>query len=211
MGLFLPSGRTSESMALISSYLPRGSLLRQTQVRHTGYFWWYWQDSKALGGPGLIPIDGSVSQDLTVHLDKLPVGTNSRIMRTRNSFMFTDFQENRQQGFFVQRSVWHRVFQDEPEFLGAISVLNAHFNPHRWTGNPSPPPHTPTFLNMEFTVTECSITSHPPLMSQDVSSQKARTISPWAISPFGSSFVGHMSDLHGTFLICSYCSNVPSS
>lgn len=50
---------------------------------------------------------------------------------------------------------------------------------------------------MELTVTECSITSHPLLLPQDVSSQRAGTMisPPWPSAHFG----------QGVLVICLVC------
>lgn len=150
-----------------------------------------------------------------VHLDTLPLGTsNSRIMRTRNSFMFTDFPRQIGSRISLSSDLCHTVTESLSRWdrvLGAIRVLSSYFNPHGRTGNPSPPPLS--FPNMEITITEHLITSHLLLLPQDMSSQRAGTMisPPGPSTHLGQGWLAMCPGLCGTVLIYSYFSNIQSS
>ena len=150
-----------------------------------------------------------------VRLDKLPSDTsNSRIRRTRNSFMFTDFPRQPGSRISLSSDLCHTVTESLSGWdmaLDAINVLSSNFNPHGRRWNSSPPPLS--LPNMEFTVTECFITSHLLPRPQDMSSQRTRTV----ISPPGPSAHSGQSGLAihlglcGSVLVYSFSSNVPSN
>lgn len=84
-------------------------------------------------GPG--PTRAESNSPIGFHgtLDKLPVSSpsNSSIMRTRNSFMFTDFPRERAGTISLPSDLCHtQSFKNETRVSGAISILSSHFNPH---------------------------------------------------------------------------------
>ena len=157
----------------------------------------------------------NISSNFMVHLDKLPSDTsNSRIMRIRNSFMFTDFPRQLGSRISLSSDLCHTTTESLSRWdtaLDAISILSSHFNPHGRRWNSSPPPLS--FPNVEFTVTESFITSHLLPLPQDMSSQRTRTVvsPPGPSAHLGQSGLAIHLGLCGSVLVHSFSSNVPSN
>lgn len=131
-----------------------------------------------------------------VHLDKLPSDTsNSRIMRTRNSFMITDFPRQLGRRFLcpvicVTQS--QKVFQDETwlwMLLVFWALILTHMAEMKFKSTPTFIPKYGVHSHWMFH----HITFTPPSSGYELPESKNSDFSTWAISPLGSKWVGHMS------------------
>jgi hypothetical protein len=153
-----------------------------------------------LKGPVPILKSSNISYNFMVHLDKLPVNTtNSRIMRTRNSFMFTDFPRERRKRTSLSTGPYHTVFQDKSQ-LQMLLVFQDLVLTHLDRQEVQVPPYIPKYgaHSHRSSIPSCLLP-----FSHEANSGNY-DFSAWLSAHLGQGWLVICPGLEGTFLVYPY-------